>query len=58
MDLVQPEIDFVTLAQSMGVAAERISTPQEVGPALRQALSRHRPSLIDVPIDRSVKALF
>jgi benzoylformate decarboxylase len=58
MDLIQPEIDFVTLAQSLGVAAERISTPQEVGPALRQALSRHGPSLIDVPIDRSVKALF
>src|SRR5919197_1062055 len=58
MDLIQPEIDFVTLAQSLGVAAERISKPQEVGPALRQALSRHGPSLIDVPIDRSVKALF
>jgi benzoylformate decarboxylase len=58
MDLIQPEIDFVTLAQSMGVAAERISTPQEVGPALKQALSRRGPSLIDVPIDRSVKALF
>jgi benzoylformate decarboxylase len=58
MDLIQPEIDFVALAQSMGVAAERISAPQEVGPALRRALSRHGPSLVDVPIDRSVKALF
>jgi len=58
MDLVQPEIDFVKLAESMGVAAQRITKAQEVGPALRQALSRRCPSLIDVPLDRSVKALF
>ncbi|MGH8069381.1 MAG: thiamine pyrophosphate-binding protein [Candidatus Entotheonellia bacterium] len=58
MDLVQPEIDFVALAESLGVAAERVAKPQEVGPALRQALSRHGPSLLDIPIDRSVRALF
>jgi benzoylformate decarboxylase len=58
MDLVQPEIDFVGLATSLGVTAERVSKPQEVGPALKQALSRHGPSLIDIPIDRSVRALF
>jgi benzoylformate decarboxylase len=58
MDLVRPEIDFVALAESMGVAAKRVSKPQDVGPALRQALSRNGPSLLDVPIDRSVRALF
>ncbi len=58
MDLIQPEIDFVTLAQSMGVAAERVGKPQEVGPALTRALARNGPSLIDIPLDRSVKALF
>jgi benzoylformate decarboxylase len=58
MDLVQPEIDFVALAQSLGVTAERVSKAQEVGPALKRALSRHGPSLIDIPIDRSVRALF
>jgi benzoylformate decarboxylase len=58
MDLVQPEIDFVALAKSLGVAAERVSKPQEVGRALKQAFSRHGPSLIDIPIDRSVRALF
>ncbi|MBI3329797.1 MAG: thiamine pyrophosphate-binding protein [Nitrospinae bacterium] len=58
MDLIQPEIDFVTLAQSMGVAGERVEKPQEVGPALTRALARHGPSLIDIPLDRSVKALF
>src|SRR5918994_1748690 len=58
MDLVHPEIDFVALAESLGVAAERVTKPQDVGPALRQALSRAGPSLIDIPIDRSVRALF
>jgi benzoylformate decarboxylase len=58
MDLIQPEIDFVVLAQSLGVAAERVGTPKEVGPALTRALARNGPSLIDVPLDRSVKALF
>jgi benzoylformate decarboxylase len=58
MDLVQPEIDFVALAESLGVSAERVTKPNDVGPALRQALSHPGPSLIDVPIDRSVRALF
>jgi benzoylformate decarboxylase len=58
MDLIQPEIDFVTMAQSMGVTAERITKPQEVAPALTRALSRNGPSLIDIPLDRSVRALF
>jgi benzoylformate decarboxylase len=58
MDLVQPEIDFVGLAKSLGVTAARVRNPQEVGPALEQALARHGPSLIDIPIDRSVRALF
>jgi benzoylformate decarboxylase len=58
MDLVHPEIDFVRMAESLGVAAERVTRPQDVGPALRQALARHGPSLLDIPIDRSVRALF
>jgi len=58
MDLVQPEIDFVGLATSLGVAAERVSQAQDVGPALQRALSRQGPSLLDIPIDRAVRALF
>jgi benzoylformate decarboxylase len=58
MDLVHPEIDFVQLAESLGVSAVRVTNSKEVGPALQGALSRHGPSLIDIPIDRSVRALF
>jgi benzoylformate decarboxylase len=58
MDLVQPEIDFVALAESLGVPAERVTKLKDVGPALQQALSRPGPALIDIPIDRSVRPLF
>ncbi len=50
MDLREPEIDFVGLAQSMGVPARRISEPDEVSPALRAAMGSGAPSLLDVRI--------
>jgi benzoylformate decarboxylase len=50
MDLREPEIDFVGLAQSMGVPARRIAEPDEVVPALRTAMASGAPSLLDVRI--------
>jgi benzoylformate decarboxylase len=50
MDLREPEIDFVALAESMGVPARRISKPAEVVPALRQALAAGGTSLIDIAV--------
>ena len=50
MDLREPEIDFVALAQSMGVPARRIAEPDEVVPALRAAMASGTPSLLDVRI--------
>jgi acetolactate synthase-1/2/3 large subunit len=43
--------DFVKLAESMGAAGLRISTPAEAAAVLRQALENGRPTVIDVPID-------
>lgn len=51
MDLSQPEIDFVTLAQSLGVEAKRISDPSDIVPAIRQFMAKTRPTLLDVVID-------
>ncbi len=48
MDFHDPEIDFVALAQSMGVPAERVSEGDAIEPALRRAHARGGPSLIDV----------
>ena len=51
MDLRKPEIDFVTLAQALGVEARRITDPGDIAPALRQAMAGTRPSLLDVVVD-------
>ena len=50
MDLRNPEIDFVSLAASFGLAARRISDPQEIPSALSDAFANGRPNLIDIPV--------
>ena len=50
MDLDQPEIDFVKLANSFGVDAQRITEPDELADRLSTAYQRDRPILLDVPI--------
>jgi benzoylformate decarboxylase len=50
MDLRDPEIDFVALAASMGVPARRIADPQDIAPALREALAAGAPRLLDVRV--------
>ncbi|MBI2825219.1 MAG: thiamine pyrophosphate-binding protein [Planctomycetia bacterium] len=52
MDLIEPEIDFVTLAQSLGVEATRVTEPGELESKLRESLSGDRPRLLDVPVQR------
>ncbi len=54
MDIVDPEVDMVALAKSMGVDAIRISEPDALSAALKESLSGDRPRLIDVPISRAV----
>jgi benzoylformate decarboxylase len=50
MDLEEPEVDFVNLARSLGVAAHRVSTTAELMSRLDDALSGNEPLLLDVPI--------
>ena len=50
MDLREPELDFVALASSMGLAARRVVEPQDIAPALREAFAAGRPNLIDVRV--------
>jgi benzoylformate decarboxylase len=50
MDLRDPDIDFVALAQSLGVPATRISDPAQIAPALRAAVASGKPSLLDVSV--------
>jgi acetolactate synthase-1/2/3 large subunit len=48
--------DFVSLAESFGVAAERVSTPADLGRALEAALAENRPALIEVALDPSTES--
>jgi benzoylformate decarboxylase len=52
MDLVQPEVDFVKLTQSLGVEAQRITEPEELSERVRQSLAGDKPQLFDVAIAR------
>ena len=55
MDLVDPEIDYIALARSLGVPAERVEKPQDLRPVLEKMLAASGPTLVDVAIDRSVR---
>lgn len=46
-DLRDPDLRFDKLAQSLGVPAVRVELPDQIGPAIRQALAHDGPFLID-----------
>ncbi|MFL6574870.1 MAG: thiamine pyrophosphate-binding protein [Burkholderiales bacterium] len=50
MDLRDPDIDFVSLAESFGLAARRVTDPQDIAPALREAFSSGAPNLVDIRV--------
>jgi len=50
MDLRDPDLDFVALAQSFGLAARRVADPQDIAPALREAFASGQPNLIDIRV--------
>jgi thiamine pyrophosphate-dependent acetolactate synthase large subunit-like protein len=53
-DLRDPDIRFDELARAMGVQAVRVETPEQIGPAIRQALADDDPFLIDLVITSEV----
>ena len=50
MDLRDPDLDFIALAQSLGLAARRVADPQDIAPALREAFASGKPNLIDMRV--------
>jgi len=54
MDLSDPPLRFDRLAEAMGVPARRVERPDELGPALREAIAHPGPSLVDVALDSPV----
>jgi benzoylformate decarboxylase len=54
MELLDPAIDFLGLARSLGIAAERASTVHEATDLIAQGLKGNGSLLIDVDIDREI----
>jgi benzoylformate decarboxylase len=50
VDLVDPEIDFITLARGLGVEGERVERADGVPAAIRRGLDAARPYLVDVAV--------
>lgn len=46
--------DFCRWAEAMGVAAQKVSRPEDYAPALKKALESGVPSLVDVEVDLEV----
>jgi benzoylformate decarboxylase len=57
MELVDPAIDYVGLARSLGIAAERAKTVHETTDLIAKGLKDDTPLLIDVALDRTYKPL-
>lgn len=51
MDFHSPPIDFVSLAESMGVTARRIEKGADVPLALKDSINSKRPTLLDISVD-------
>jgi benzoylformate decarboxylase len=57
MELVDPKVDFVGLARSLGVNAERAKSVHEATDLVAHALKNGGPTLIDVELDRAFKPM-
>jgi len=44
--------DFVKLSESFGVAAYRVHTPDQFGPALNKAIELDAPAVIEIVVER------
>jgi len=50
MDMVDPTIDFLALAASMGLPAHRVDRAADIAPALEGAISSSVPNTIEIPV--------
>jgi acetolactate synthase-1/2/3 large subunit len=50
LDLTDPTLDFVALAQGMGVPARRVETAEALAAAVEESLAEPGPALIEVPL--------
>ncbi len=51
VDLGSPDMNFARIAENFNVYGARVERPEEVKPAMREALSTRRPAVVDIVID-------
>ncbi|MGH2726328.1 MAG: thiamine pyrophosphate-binding protein, partial [Actinomycetota bacterium] len=51
MDIVDPRVDFLSLARTFDVPAERVDNVADIAPAVRKALASGGPALVEVVVD-------
>ena len=49
---IDDSVDFVKLAEAYGALGLRVTKPEEVGPALKEAVESGRPTVIDFVVER------
>ena len=54
MDLTDPDLRFDRMAESMGVPGRRVEKPDDLAPALKEAMAHDGPSLVDVVMESPV----
>jgi benzoylformate decarboxylase len=50
MDLVDPAIDFLALANALGIAALRAGRASDIAPAIAAGITSGVPNLIEIPV--------
>jgi benzoylformate decarboxylase len=50
MDMTDPAVDFVSVAQGFGLTASRVENPNEIQAAVAKAIASGKPSLVEVVI--------
>ncbi|ETW99097.1 MAG: hypothetical protein ETSY1_16190 [Candidatus Entotheonella factor] len=56
MDFDDPPLDFVQIAQGMGVASQRVTQPEDIETAVKTALAANAPYLLEVVTEGRVPA--
>jgi benzoylformate decarboxylase len=61
MDITEPAIDFVKMAESMGVAAKRVEEGKDLRPALewafKESQNHNQPHLLDVLVSSELRSM-
>ncbi|MBI4526947.1 MAG: thiamine pyrophosphate-binding protein [Deltaproteobacteria bacterium] len=51
-DLIGPDLNFARMAECFGIFGQRVERPEEIEPALQQALAQTGPAVVDVVISQ------